>query len=50
MLRCVLVGEPIVLILCSTPPHSSSFQPTPAKVDVFVLLWSSPDFVDTFCA
>jgi hypothetical protein len=22
----------IVLILCSTPPHSSSFQPTPAKV------------------
>jgi len=25
--------EPIVLILCSTPTHSNSFQPTAAKVD-----------------
>jgi len=24
--------QPIVLILCSTPPHSTAFQPTPATV------------------
>ena len=43
---CVLIfvsqrrGSPqqIVLILCSTPPHSSSLRPTPAKVDFFVTL------------
>jgi hypothetical protein len=27
--------EPIVLVLCSSPPHSSSFQPIPAKVREF---------------
>jgi hypothetical protein len=27
--------EPIVLVLCSTPPHSSSLQPIPAKVREF---------------
>ena len=32
-------GEPAVLILCSTPPHSSSFQPTPAKVRVSRKPW-----------
>jgi len=30
---------PIVLILCSTPPHSNSFQPTPAKVRVSRKPW-----------
>ena len=34
----------IVLILCSTPPHSNSFRPTPAKVDFFVTLgWTWPE-------
>ncbi len=28
-----------VLILCSTPPHSSSFQPTPAKVRDLAKHW-----------
>jgi hypothetical protein len=28
-----------VLILCSTPPHSSSFQPTPAKVGFSLNSW-----------
>jgi hypothetical protein len=32
-------GEPIVLILCSTPPHSSSSQPTPAKVRLSPNSW-----------
>jgi hypothetical protein len=27
--------EPIVLFLCSSPPHSSSFQPIPTKVREF---------------
>ena len=32
-------GDSIVLILCSTPPHSILFQPTPAKVRISRKPW-----------
>ena len=37
--QSVRFGEPIVLILCSTPPHSNSFQPTPAKIRISRKPW-----------
>jgi hypothetical protein len=32
-------GTIAVLMLCSTPPHSSSFQPIPAKVRSWTKPW-----------